>query len=236
MNEYKTKAEIIYDRILEDIINGTYKHGDKLIISRLAAKYHVSETPVRDAILRMESKGFAKITANQSAIVSSLDGETLIGIFQIKGVLEGFATRLSIDYITPRRLKELRAINEQIRQAALTGESKQISELNMRFHLAIYECLPQKELYNMIYDLWEKWAITKSVFTTAPGHSDDSVAEHEEILRLIEAQDGEKVEMLVREHKFKAGYAMCNGLGLLDPNAPPAYFMHKASGPASRDE
>ena len=64
--------------------------------------------------------------------------------------------------------------------------------------------IPQKILLKMINDLWEKWHITKRVFSESSNSLDLSYHEHSQILRMIEEREYDKVEMLVRAHKFRA--------------------------------
>ena len=64
----------------------------------------------------------------------------------------------------------------------------------------------------MIKELWIKWAVTRRVFATAPSRMDDSIADHERIIELIQAKDYDTLEMFTREHKFNAGREMIKKL------------------------
>ena len=206
MKEYKSKVDIIYESLMDDIVNGVYKTNERLVVSQIAKQMHVSDIPVREALRRLESLGYVRINANQGAVVSAIDKDDIVSIFQIKGVLEGYASNLSIYYLTPKDIKKLHDINDKIKDAGLQGDSKKYSQLNMKFHLAIYSVIPQKMLYDNIVDLWKKWTITKSVFTVSPKRMETSYQEHEEIIRLLENKDHDAVEKFVRSHKFTAGY------------------------------
>ena len=210
MREYKSKVDIVYETLMEDIVNGVYHTNDRLIVSQIAKHMHVSDIPVREALRRLESLGYVRINANQGAVVSSIDKDDIISMFQIKGVLEGYASRLSIDFLTAKDLKKLHSINEKIKDAGLKGDSKKYSDLNMKFHLTVYSVIPQKMLYNTIVDLWQKWTITKSVFTVSPKRMNTSYLEHEEIITMLENKDYDGVETFVRSHKITAGYEWAN--------------------------
>ena len=150
MQQYKSKVDIIYELLIENIEKSVYRQGDRLIISKIAKQYNVSEIPVREALRRLESEGYIKTKANQGAVVSGFNKEKLISIFELKGVLEGYATRKSIDYQTPNSIKELSNKNKQIKKALDDHDIEKYSELNMQFHLGIYKCIPQKQLYYKI--------------------------------------------------------------------------------------
>ena len=141
MTQYKSKVDIVYEGLMDGIAKGAYQQGDRLVISQISKQWQVSDIPVREAVRRLESEGYVRIVANQGAVVCGFDRETLKNIFQIKGVLEGYATRLSIDYITPEILARLREMNEQMKEAFYAGDAKRCSELNRTFHLEMYRHL-----------------------------------------------------------------------------------------------
>ena len=212
MENYKSKVDIIYENLIDGIGKGLYAPGKRLVISQLAKENDSSEIPVREAIRRLESEGYVDIRANKGPYVREFNPEKAITLFQIKGVLEGYATRLSIDYLTEKDFAHLRELNNRARACEEAGAAREYSQMNEQFHLYIYQQLPQKELYDMICELWKKWGITRSVFSIAPGIIPGSLQDHERIIQLIEQKDYDGVERLVRAHKEKAGAAMSEGL------------------------
>lgn len=212
MKGYRTKVDIIYEILMEKIATRKYEAGDRLVISQISKENNVSDIPVREAIRRLESEGYVQIVANQGAVVCSFSKERIQEIFQIKAVLEGYAARLSIDYLTPKDLEELRSYNQKMHLAMEENDVNRYSQLNVEFHLRIYQNLPQKEMYNIIQDLWKKYSITKSVFSLSPKSMETSIAEHEEILRLIEQKEYDTVESYMRSHKMRASIDLTHEL------------------------
>ena len=204
MEKRISKVEQVYEYLLQQMVEQHYKAGDRLVISHIARGCNVSEIPVREALRRLESDGYVKINTNQGAVAVGFDRESISNIFQIKGLLEGYATRLSIDYLSPNDIARLRDINEQLRQAAVELDYATYSELNVRFHMFICEKTQKTELINLISDLWKKWHITTKVFSLAPKRMDISYREHEQILSMIESRMYDEVEKYVRVHKFHA--------------------------------
>lgn len=206
----QSKVDLVYEYLFNELAQLNYRSGDKLVISQIAATCNVSEIPVREALRRLESNGYVRIIPNQGAVAVGLEKSTIADIVQIKGVLEGFATRLSIDYLSTNDLENLHQINVRLRQAVEEKNDHEVSELNMKFHMTIYERIPQTELTSMITDLWRKWAVTKKIFAVSPSIRDQSYEEHEHILSLIRSRSYAEVEQYVREHKFKAMHSWLN--------------------------
>lgn len=212
MVKYQTKAEIAYGIILDRISDATYKAGDKLVIRQLSQELNMSEIPIREAIKRLESEGYLNHDANKSVTICELSKEELNEFFQIKGVLEGYASRLSIDYLSEEDIKEIEDINNAMKKAIEDGEINEIPALNQQFHMRIYRNIPNKELVSMITNLWNKWAITKRVFITSPERATHSVEEHDEIIKLLKNREYDEIETYTREHKFKSGRKMVESL------------------------
>lgn len=208
MDGYKTKVDIIYEVLMQKIAGGDYQDGDRLVISQISRENGVSDIPVREAVRRLESEGYVSIAPNQGPVVRCFSKERLREIFQIKAVLEGYAARLSIDFLTPEDIRELHQRNDRLRQALEKNDMKEYSRLNVEFHLRLYQNMPQRELYGMIQELWKKYSITKTVFSVAPTRMEQSIDEHEELLRLIVQRDYDQVERLMRAHKMRAGVAL----------------------------
>lgn len=208
----KSKVDIVYEYLLSEMAQLHYQAGDRLIISQIAKECSVSEIPVREALRRLESDGYVRINVNQGAVAVGIDKNSINNIFQIKGVLEGYATRLGIDYLSVNDIRNLRAINREMWEAANKKEYSLYSQLNIKFHLYIYEKLPHKELTSLIMDLWKKWSITKTVFSVVPSRMELSYNEHEHIIQLIEGHRYAEVEEYVRQHKFHAAEQMISQL------------------------
>ena len=71
--------------------------------------------------------------------------------------------------------------------------------------MKMYETIPNDELCMMIRELWEKWGMTKNVFSIAPHRTPASMEEHTKILKMIEKKEYDDVEQFVRRHKLAAG-------------------------------
>lgn len=208
MERFKSKVDIIYEELLNDISQGVYKSGERLVISKISKEKGVSDIPVREAIRLLESEGYVQINANQGPIISDFSPEHLNEIFQIKAVLEGYAARLSCEILTESDFQELLECNHQLCLANEVGDAKRCGELNKKFHLRMYRDIHERELIFMIEELWRKYSITKMVFSLSPERTEGSVKEHEHILDLLRQRKADEVEMTVRAHKLMSGKRM----------------------------
>jgi len=54
--EYKTKKDVVVERIREAILAAEYKPGDRLLQDEIDKRLNVSPTPVREALRQLEAE------------------------------------------------------------------------------------------------------------------------------------------------------------------------------------
>ena len=208
MKKAATKVDLVYDYLLHEILSGCYANGSHILIQDVAQACSVSPTPVREALRRLESNSYVRILPNQGAVSVALNKESILHTFEIKGVLEGYAARVSIDYLSPHDYRVLTDLNECMLQAAEQQDFKQYSKLNIDFHMYMSERCPLPELVTMIREQWRKWSVTKDVFFTAPERMEESYQEHKQIIELARSHNYEGLESFIRMHKANAARRM----------------------------
>ena len=68
----RTKADVVYEAIRDSIVAGDLRPGEHLGQEEVAARWDVSQTPVREAFRRLESEGFMAYTANRGVVVKGV--------------------------------------------------------------------------------------------------------------------------------------------------------------------
>lgn len=204
MTNSKRKVESVYAHLLSQLLNMECKPNTRLKIGKIAEECGVSETPVREALRQLEIEGYVEITPNRGATAVGFTKEKIEEISEIRGVLEGYLTRVSIDYLSIHDLSILEDMNRQMEDVAKRGDYESYIVLNKQFHRSIYEHTHKDEWLRLIDQLWAKWSFMGNIFILSKGRMRESVAEHDELLRLIRERRYEDVEIMVREHKHKA--------------------------------
>jgi DNA-binding GntR family transcriptional regulator len=94
-------------RLLAEIFDGRMPAGTRLIILNLAKRFGLSSTPVREALLELETNGMVQFIHNRGAVVKPFGPEQLREIFELRRILETEATRMACGRIDPAALSEL---------------------------------------------------------------------------------------------------------------------------------
>lgn len=91
----------IYDGIKEMILTNSYEPGQILQIDRLADEFGVSSTPIREALIRLESFGLVTLIPNKGARVAEISVADVEYTWEMRLLLEpyaaGIAAGLDID-------------------------------------------------------------------------------------------------------------------------------------------
>lgn len=123
--------------IAEDIMTGRLAAEEKLVIGRLAEEFGVSITPVREALRQLQQEGLVKEVAYSGMQVSPLSVSEAQQLFAVRGVLEGYATRLAAEAAKTAPGEALAGVEESLRQldaAAGTEDVEAFRQENAVFH------------------------------------------------------------------------------------------------------
>lgn len=191
-----------YTLILEAIDAGVYKPGDRLVESELADRFGVSRTPVREALQRLETQSMLT-RDGRSLIVASLDHNQLAELYAVRTELEGLAARLAARHATDEEMRVLRSmVNED--RGLLGGDPRSLSRANKRFHKQIHLASHNRFLVQQLDLVHRSMALMATTSFAAEGRDAMGLAEHEAIVRAIEARDGEAAYQALRGHISKA--------------------------------
>jgi len=206
----KTKNLAVYEKLKQGIISGELQPGQKLVMASLARAFGCSETPMREAIRRLESDGFVIFTPHSGAMVTMMDDQELSEIYLIRISLEALATRLAGPYIGKADIDWLKKKNTEMKAAVKKRRYEDLARLNKAFHLRIYQAAPFPRLSRLINDLWDAFERWPSVFTYVPERGLTAVREHDEIIAALEKNDIDAADMLMTEQKKQAMKALQN--------------------------
>lgn len=215
-----TKLEVVFNVLKENILSGNLQPGARLVFKKIAQELGVSEIPVREAIRMLEAQGLVTIKPHTGAEVVRFDIEDIEEIFNIRGLLEGYAARTALPYITEEVIAELYNCLEEMRECLRKNDTVAFGLLNREFHKKIYVHSPYKRLYRMLFDLWDGAERTRAVFSYAKSRPQESLKEHEEIINVLKEGNAEKIEKIVRKHKERVGKVFIESIKQIESHKP----------------
>jgi len=118
---YVSKTDLVAALLRELVITGQLAAGEQLRQRDLAQRFAVSQTPVREAMRRLESEGLLVCDTHRGFTVVPPDNGRIEENFQIRAALESLGASLSARKIDAGGLARLRDLNEKMRALADVG-------------------------------------------------------------------------------------------------------------------
>jgi DNA-binding GntR family transcriptional regulator len=180
---YVSKTDMVAALIREQIITGELAAGEQLRQRDLAARFQVSQTPVREAMRRLESEGLVIGDTHRGFTVVEPDDGPVEENFQIRAALESLGASLAARKIDAAGIARLQELNHRMR--ALEEGDPRYADLNREFHFSVYEYARSPLLLSLMRLLWASLHGGPKVLRT---HA-ESARQHDEILAALRAGD-----------------------------------------------
>lgn len=146
-------AAQVYDRICADIVDGTMPPGAPLAQEQIAAKYGVSRTPVRDALVQVAADGLATAVPGQGYVVNELTDHDVHNVYEVRQALEVLAATQACGLHTPRQLVRLKSLIDEY-ETVDHADVEELFRLGIAFHSALVEPCPNTYLLKLLADVW----------------------------------------------------------------------------------
>ncbi len=199
MHYYKTKSEFVFNYLKEQIIHGKIPQGENINISELSKELNMSAIPIREALQKLSSFGLVIYEPHKGVTVSSFTREKIVEVLSIRALLEGYSCTTAVPYINDEILEKLTEMHKQMKKLQKIMDTENYAIIDKEFHRLIYKSCPFPMLYDMIFNLWDGYIWTKSIFSFFPEKMLISIKEHQEIINAIKNNDSDRAEMLVRK-------------------------------------
>lgn len=182
------------------IISGQMPPGTVYSAPTLAGQFKVSATPVREAMLELEKRGFVVPLRNKGFRVTDVDRDGLRQIVEARGYLEPEAMyRLALRF-DPAQSPAHRAIADRIVAGAHNEDLNAYLAADHEFHLGLIALLGNPLLVSIVADLRERTRLVGLRALLQTSELSASAQEHHEILDLLEAHDADGVRELTHRH------------------------------------
>jgi DNA-binding GntR family transcriptional regulator len=208
-----TLADQAYRALRDEIISGKLKPGERLTERHLATRLGVSPTPVREAIRRLEHERLLERLDGRTLTVARPSVHRLFELNLIEGALAGVAARLAASSATDRELAAIRSTHEEaadlVPTARTVEDGIEVLRLARQTHQLIYDASHNTQLIDMIATAGVfEWRIRVESMRRLGSSNPSAVAlgDHGAVVEALEARDGARAEMLMREHVTAAAH------------------------------
>ena len=191
---FVVKSDMVVALLREMIITGQLTGGQQLRQRDLAAKFNVSQTPVREAMRRLEAEGLLAGDPHRGFTVVEAEHGSSDENYRIRAALESLAAALAAEKIDAAGITRLQGLNQELR--ALGEEDAAYAELNRTFHFVVYEYAGSPLLVSLMRLLWAALRGGPRVQRT---HA-DSATQHDAIIDALRRGDVDGAAEATRDH------------------------------------
>jgi DNA-binding GntR family transcriptional regulator len=188
------------DALRSAILSGELVAGRLYSVQDLAEVLGVSRTPVREALIRLASKGMVRFERNRGVRILQSTPADLEEVFELRLLLEVPAARLAVARMQEADVVELRKCVDAMMSAAQAGDERSMMEQDRRFHAVILKAAGNERLAAFV-DSLRDLVLTRGVSTAGTSRTLHDIAnEHVPILERFEARDADGVASAMHAH------------------------------------
>lgn len=177
----ETLRSNIKDYIQQQIAEGIYRPGDRIVETKLAKELNVSQAPVREAILELSSIGLLEERPYSGTYVRNLSISEIEDIFETRAFVEEYAARRAAKRATDAQLDEMEAL---LREMDENRDLSRFVHLDMEFHGLVMDAAGSpalKRAWNILR--MSEWTYLCAAITAVS--LDDMIAQHWKIFHLL---------------------------------------------------
>ncbi len=182
------------------VISGEMRPGELYSAPTLGARFGVSPTPVREAMLDLVREGLVVSLPNKGFRVTEVSDKDLEDMTRLRLLLEPPVVRQVATVIPLADLPALRALAEKIVTAAAAGNLIEYVDADRVFHLTLLGYSNNQRLLDIVSSLRAQTRLLGLRPLVESGQIIESAREHHEILDAIEAGASSKAEQVMRTH------------------------------------
>ncbi|MFD5761667.1 GntR family transcriptional regulator [Streptomyces sp. NPDC127044] len=192
--------ERVADALRAALIAGELRAGEVYSAPTLAARFGVSATPVREAMLDLAKEGLVDTVPNKGFRVTAVSEKQLDEYTHIRSLIEIPTTVRLATTADPVSLEALRPAAREIVTAAAAGDLIAYVEADIRFHLGLLALAGNTHLVEVVGDLRKRSRLYGLHALVEAGRLQDSAEEHLELLDALVDRDPESVRRVMTRH------------------------------------
>lgn len=185
----------VLDKLMDWIMDGTLKMGDKLNSEELARQLGVSRMPIREALNGLEKMGLAESVPYVGMKLISLTQDDILQIYQMRRAIEPLVAEKACENVTDADIEELERIHQEYQESVRAAEldAKKIYLQNRQFHFKIYSLSRMDRICAMIESLWDSLSFFKLLYgvdvVKGKDRAEKMIQEHHGYIDALQARD-----------------------------------------------
>lgn len=200
MMESRPIREIAYEVLKHAIITGEIPAGERIVETDYAERLHISRTPLREALRKLERDGLVEYVLRRGVVVRAFTIADVEEIYTIRNALEMLTLPAIIEKATDEDIADLKARLHEMDGLIAAGDFDELSPVTRAFHRQLTSLCGQNRILRVIEGQDE--FITR--FSAMAIRQEDRLLaahqEHYQLVEYVEKRDLPHFEELTRSH------------------------------------
>jgi len=190
----------VYKIIKDKIIWHEIKMGERIIDKKLAEELGVSRSMVRQALTILVKEELLIMIPRNGFYVKEITRKEIEDIYNIRKILEAYATELAVPKITSRDIVKLEEVFKRAKRDLEKDEVKSFIETDIKLHKLLIDNCGNECLKKMINEDNDKYAFYRIIDLNRVERAKESYFEHYEIFKAAKEKNKRLCAKLMAEH------------------------------------
>ncbi len=146
-------TENAYNFILNQILNGEIKPGDRIREDLIAEQMGTSRTPVREAVNQLSQNGFITYLKRKGLYCVELSKKELLNLLDLRMALEDLSYRRCAELATEEDISQLYTYIDTFQSYDMEKRIQQHNQCDIKFHLLTAEITQSPRLIKYINEI-----------------------------------------------------------------------------------
>ena len=197
-----SRVDDAHERLRKEILENRLPPGFQAPESEIALRLGMSRTPVREALLKLESEGLVELIPRRGARILPVSTDDMREIYEILTALEAEAAALlATKQLSKKKLQGLEKACDEMEKALAKNDLESWASADSQFHRRLLELHGNKRLSSFVKTMWDQAHRARMITLRLRETPTVSTQEHREILTCIQQGNAEKARKAFRKHR-----------------------------------
>jgi DNA-binding GntR family transcriptional regulator len=192
-------AASVYLGIKQQIFDFRLLPGDRFTENEIAERLHVSRTPVREALFRLQREGYLQVQFRSGWSVRDLDFRQFDELYDLRIALESACVQILCERDEQPDLEELKSV-WLVAPPRRQRDGERVCALDEAFHGTLVAATGNREMMRCHQEVTERIRLLRRLDFTEAGRITATYEEHAQILRAVLRANAARALALLRKH------------------------------------
>ncbi len=208
----------VEDKLRRAIVKGDFGPGEHLSERALCENFKVSRAIVREAVRQLEAEGLVVSHPNRGSFVRVLTAAEAAQIFDVRALLEAWATRKFVQSASEEQRRGLIAELEDLKRSISKRKKTDLVASKQKYYDKLFGAYENPYIQEMLNRVQNWGGQLRAVAMSVPARVPKTIAELDRLIAAIAAQDGEAAWQASLTHVRNAAI---DALSVLGEQGPP---------------